>query len=260
VVLRTKADCLRVCHDGPILLIWPDGITYGGVTAGADRAHRARAPDRGQTGAGVDSQAYSPESSSSPANRWISLNPATVSPQRKSDQSHDIGRYRPEIDGLRAFALIAVIINHFNRALLPSGYLGVDVFFVISGFVITSSLSKRSFNSFGEFILTFYARRIKRLIPALVLFVVITSLMISMFNPNPGPDIGVGWRALFGVSNIHLYRQSADYFSTSIDLNPFVHTWSLGVEEQFYLLFPLIAWITGFTRLAVPGGLIDFSG
>jgi peptidoglycan/LPS O-acetylase OafA/YrhL len=77
--------------------------------------------------------------------------------------------YRPEIDGLRALALIAVIINHFEKTILPSGFLGVDIFFVISGFVITSSLIHRPRQSFRHGVLDFYARRIKRLLPALVL-------------------------------------------------------------------------------------------
>ena len=80
-------------------------------------------------------------------------------------------RYRPEIDGLRAFAVAAVIINHFNKDILPGGYLGVDIFFVISGYVITSSLLGRPSKDFKDFISGFYERRIKRLVPALSLFV-----------------------------------------------------------------------------------------
>ena len=72
-------------------------------------------------------------------------------------------KYRPEIDGLRAFAVVAVIINHFNKDLLPSGYLGVDIFFVISGYVITSSLAGRESKNFLDFLTSFYERRIKRL-------------------------------------------------------------------------------------------------
>ena len=75
-------------------------------------------------------------------------------------------KYRPEIDGLRAFAVIAVIINHFNKDLLPSGYLGVDICFLISGYVITSSLAGRESKNFLDFLTGFYERRIKRLVPA----------------------------------------------------------------------------------------------
>ena len=80
-------------------------------------------------------------------------------------------RYRPEIDGLRAFAVVAVIINHFNKDILPGGYLGVDIFFVISGYVFTSSLFGRPNKKFKDFISGFYERRIKRLVPALSVFV-----------------------------------------------------------------------------------------
>ena len=76
--------------------------------------------------------------------------------------------YRPEIDGLRALAVVAVIINHINQDLLPSGYLGVDIFFVISGYVITSSLLRKNSDNLADFLVGFYVRRIKRLIPALV--------------------------------------------------------------------------------------------
>ena len=86
--------------------------------------------------------------------------------------------YKPEIDGLRALAVIAVIINHFNKDILPSGYLGVDIFFVISGYVITSSLSVRKSKNFWEFLGGFYERRIKRLVPALIFFVLPTSILI----------------------------------------------------------------------------------
>ena len=158
------------------------------------------------------------------------------------------GGYRPEIDGLRAFAVTAVIINHFNRHLLPSGYLGVDLFFVISGYVITSSLSGRQSKDFGDFLGGFYERRIKRLVPALVVFVVLTSLMICLFNPDPGGSLTTGIKSLFGLSNLYLFEESADYFAQSIELNPFAHTWSLGVEEQFYLLFPCLIWFSGYGR------------
>lgn len=162
-------------------------------------------------------------------------------------------KYRPEIDGLRAFAVVAVIVNHFNKDLLPSGYLGVDIFFVISGYVITSSLAERESKNFRDFLTGFYERRIKRLVPAMVVFVLISGVLISFFNPDPSGALGLSWKSLLGVSNISLYRSSTDYFAQSTELNPYTHTWSLGVEEQFYLLFPFLIWFSGYGRQTTGG-------
>ncbi|MDC3016177.1 acyltransferase [Prochlorococcus sp. AH-736-E20] len=166
-------------------------------------------------------------------------------------KKHDLSiesRYRPEIDGLRAFSVVAIIINHFNKEILPNGYLGVDIFFVISGFVITSSLYQRQCKNFNDFIIGFYERRIKRLVPALSFFVLITSIAICLFNQTPGLSLKTGITSLFGLSNIFLFQRSTDYFAQSTELNVFTHTWSLGVEEQFYILFPLLIWFSGFGR------------
>lgn len=151
--------------------------------------------------------------------------------------------YRPEIDGLRALAVVAVIIHHFSRDVLPSGYLGVDVFFVISGYVITGSLAAHSDDSLLTFLRVFYVRRVKRILPALVLCVLLTGLAITAIDRTPGNALLTGVAALFGVSNISLAFEETDYFARPTDLNVFAQTWSLGVEEQFYLVFPLLFWL-----------------
>jgi peptidoglycan/LPS O-acetylase OafA/YrhL len=94
--------------------------------------------------------------------------------------------YRPEINELLAFTVIAVIINHFNKDLLPNGFLGVDIFFVISGYVITASLANREYESLGDLLLGFYARRVKLLMPALTVCVAITCVFGLLFIPPAG--------------------------------------------------------------------------
>ena len=132
--------------------------------------------------------------------------------------------YYPSIDGLRSLAVIAVIINHFGKSWLPSGYLGVDIFFVISGFVITSALSNKKGVKLSSFLRDFYSKRIKRLFPALALCVLITSFFISFFNPSPWAHLVTGLASLFGVSNIELYLNATNYWGQSASLNPFTHT------------------------------------
>jgi peptidoglycan/LPS O-acetylase OafA/YrhL len=161
--------------------------------------------------------------------------------------------HRPEIDGMRGVAVLAVIINHFNDKLLPGGYLGVDVFFVISGFVIMASLAGRPRSSFAEMFFGFYARRVRRLLPALLLFIVSIAVVICFLTPDPGITLGIGRRALFGLSNIQLYRDAVQYFSESAKLNPYTHTWSLGVEEQFYFVFPFLLLFAGFPHSSARG-------
>ena len=151
--------------------------------------------------------------------------------------------YRKDIDGLRAIAVICVIVNHLYHAALPGGYLGVDIFFVISGYVITSSLEKTTYSSLGSQLLHFYSRRIKRLMPALITMVLVSSAVIRLFDPDALISSLTGLASIFGFSNFFLYSQAVNYFGVGAQRNVFSHTWSLGVEEQFYLLYPfLIRW------------------
>lgn len=173
----------------------------------------------------------------------------TGAPREASHQPPVI-TYRPEIDGLRALAVLLVIGHHLgaDRGVLPSGFLGVDIFFVISGYVITASLQRHAGQSLGPFLLGFYRRRVQRLAPALVLCVAVTALLSCLVIPDPAPSLQTGAAALFGLSNLELHRQAGDYFGTDAAFNTFTQTWSLGVEEQFYLGFPLLAWGLGFAQ------------
>lgn len=148
--------------------------------------------------------------------------------------------YRSDIDGLRAVAVCAVVIYHFIASAIPNGYLGVDVFFVISGFLITKiilkELEKDSFT-----IRSFYERRIKRIMPAflLVLFVSFIFSYFLFLPPELLSFVKSAVSSLFFSSNIYFYSE-VDYFDMQSKLKPLLHTWSLAVEEQFYIFFPLL--------------------
>lgn len=150
--------------------------------------------------------------------------------------------FRKDIDGLRALAVLCVVANHFDARILPSGHLGVDIFFAISGFVITRSMMRRTGAPDRPFLVEFYVRRVKRIMPALIICVLVWGVGISLFTPNPKNALQTAFASLFGLANIQLYRAGSDYFATSTQLNAFTHLWSLGVEEQFYLFFPTL-WI-----------------
>jgi peptidoglycan/LPS O-acetylase OafA/YrhL len=154
-------------------------------------------------------------------------------------------RYIKEIDGLRALAVIAVIINHLNSVWLPGGFLGVDIFFVISGFVVTGSLLNSKDVKFTDFIINFYRKRIKRLYPALLFCVLISTILTLMFVVEPHESIKTGIMSLFGISNFYLIKIGTNYFALDASLNVFTHTWSLAVEEQFYFIFPVLVFLTG---------------
>ena len=115
--------------------------------------------------------------------------------------------YRKEIDGIRAFAVLAVCVYHLNSKVLPSGFLGVDMFFVISGYVITSSLMRDRNKNILSFLACFYERRIRRIFPALIFYIIIFSILISFFNPYPGISLWTGITSLLGVSNYFLIQK-----------------------------------------------------
>ena len=166
--------------------------------------------------------------------------------------------YRKEIDGIRAFAVLAVCVYHINSKALPSGFLGVDMFFVISGYVITASLMRDKSSNFFNFLVNFYERRIRRIFPALIFYIIVFSILISFFNPYPGLSLWTGLTSLLGISNYFLLQRASDYFADPNNLNVFLNTWSLGVEEQFYLLFPWIFWFSGISQKTKTGKSIFF--
>ncbi|ESQ99785.1 acetylase [Stutzerimonas chloritidismutans AW-1] len=158
------------------------------------------------------------------------------------------GQYFPYIDGLRAFAVLSVLIYHLNPAWLPGGFVGVDVFFVISGFVVSASIASFRGQGLGAFLAYFYARRIKRIFPALIVCLLITAYVSALFIPSSwlsAVNQQTGLFAFFGLSNFILARTGRDYFAPTTEFNPYTHTWSLAVEEQFYLIFPflIIGWL-----------------
>ena len=156
---------------------------------------------------------------------------------------HATGDYRPDIDGLRAFAVLSVVLYHAFPQVVRGGYVGVDIFFVISGFLISSIL----FNEMTEhrFSLTiFYGRRIRRIFPALAVclaavlaygFVALTPLELAQLGKHV--FFGAGF-----LSNIVLWSESG-YFDSAATYKPLLHLWSLGIEEQFYILWPALLWL-----------------
>ncbi|MBC9032436.1 acyltransferase [Sphingomonas sp. JC676] len=151
--------------------------------------------------------------------------------------------YIPAIDGLRAVAVGSVMLFHLWPPALPGGFTGVDIFFVISGFVVTGSLMGRQFDSLGAFAAYFYARRLMRIMPALLAMLLTTLLAGQLFIPDAWLSDSlaqVGRFAFFGLSNLVLAIDTDSYFGPQAVYNPFTHTWSLGVEEQFYLAFPFL--------------------
>jgi peptidoglycan/LPS O-acetylase OafA/YrhL len=160
--------------------------------------------------------------------------------------------YIAAIGGLRAIAVVSVMVFHLWPGALPGGFTGVDIFFVISGFVVTGSLVGRRFDGLGDLLRYFYARRLVRIMPALVLMLLVTILVSQLFVPDAWLSRSVSKvaeSAFFGLSNVLLATDNDSYFGPQAAFNPFTHTWSLGVEEQFYLLFPFLL----FWHQRVPG-------
>ncbi|WP_235842806.1 acyltransferase family protein [Cereibacter sphaeroides] len=151
-------------------------------------------------------------------------------------------RYRPDVDGLRSLAILPILLFHAGVTLFSGGYIGVDIFFVISGFLITTII--RDDLAAGRFsIVTFYERRARRILPALFFTLALTTLAaVILFLPAQLIDYA---KSLFGTAtftaNFYFWKNSG-YFEASAHLRPLLHTWSLAVEEHFYLVVPVAIW------------------
>jgi len=151
--------------------------------------------------------------------------------------------YRLDIQGLRAVAVLLVFFSHVGGTLFPGGFIGVDVFFVISGYVITQLILVEKYKTDHFNFIRFYAKRLKRLMPALMLMIIVTLIALYWLLPIPvfESQIDGSLSATAWVSNIYFLFQNNDYFSNLDGSgNFFLHTWSLGIEEQFYLVWPLL--------------------
>lgn len=168
--------------------------------------------------------------------------------------------YRPEIDGLRAFAVLSVIVHHLDSRWLQGGYVGVDVFFVISGYLITTIIRREM--SGGRFSLfSFYARRMKRILP--LLFTVIVATLgagyFLYFPPHMEAAANSSIASIFSLANIRFAMVDGGYFALPSSFLPLLHTWSLSVEEQYYFIYPLILWGVfgkGVSSGSVKGGIL----
>jgi peptidoglycan/LPS O-acetylase OafA/YrhL len=175
-------------------------------------------------------------------------------------------RYIPAIDGLRAVAVIAVMLYHLGFTWIPGGFLGVDLFFVISGYVITRLLLDSIQRSGGLDLRAFYAARVRRLLPPLIFMIITTTVVVGLWAPDTMRRfLGDAPFALFGGMNWWLVFRHTDYFE-AIGRPPLLqHTWSLGVEAQFYLVWPLILLLVlrYFGKNKIPGAALliaAFSG
>lgn len=154
--------------------------------------------------------------------------------------SHSSLSYRADIDGLRAVAVIAVILFHIHAKLLPGGFLGVDIFFVISGYLITTIIHKELIGQRFS-LLNFYQRRAKRILPAF-LFMLITCTAVGAWLLMPDDFLNYlrSLRSsLFFGANL-FFAKSGGYFDIDSAEKPLLHIWSLSLEEQFYFVFPLL--------------------
>jgi peptidoglycan/LPS O-acetylase OafA/YrhL len=170
-----------------------------------------------------------------PAESPSATSPATVAPRSAPT-------YRPFLDGLRAVAVLGVLVYHLNRNWLPGGFLGVDIFFVLSGYLITMLLLTEQRDTGRIHLPAFWARRIRRLLPALLVVLVVMVVLIDI-GGDPlaqGQARGDLLSTLFYFANWHFITSGQSYFTQFVAVSPDRHTWSLAIEEQFYLFWPIV--------------------
>src|SRR5262245_12541336 len=174
-------------------------------------------------------------------------------------------KYRADIDGLRAVAVASVVLFHASQGrVLHGGFTGVDVFFVISGYLITRIIASEMSN--GSFsLLSFYERRIKRIVPALVV-VLLACLAAGWVVLQPGDYQSMSQSAIYAIfsfSNVFFLNHTG-YFDAAANTMPLLHTWSLGVEEQFYIVWPALLgamfWVSRRLKCSLLLLLVPFAG
>ena len=158
-----------------------------------------------------------------------------------ADPQTALGR-RVDIQILRAIAVSVVVFYHYKISPFAGGFVGVDIFFVVSGYVVTGSLLKHIKQPMMTTIAEFYRRRILRILPALICMLFVTTIALGLFVPTElfGDIHRTAIAAALSIGNFMLLAQSVDYFAMAAEFNPFTHTWSLGIEEQFYVLMPFL--------------------
>lgn len=155
-------------------------------------------------------------------------------------------KFRAEIQGLRAFAVLLVISHHFFPETIKGGFFGVDIFFVISGYIITLNLMKTQSSSLKDFLVDFYGRRVRRIIPSALLVIALSvSMTYYLLGSITGSDTALdGIFATLFLANFHFNSLSLDYFASGLPQPILQHYWSLAIEEQFYLAWPLLFFVS----------------
>jgi len=177
-------------------------------------------------------------------------------------QNYQSASFRPDIEGLRGIAILIVVLFHCGVPGFSGGFIGVDVFFVLSGYLITGLLVDEVQKQSKLSLLQFYARRVRRLLPASALTLMLTLLIGAIIlSPQELDNTGHAGRATaLYVSNIFFDKNAGDYFAPNVKSNPLLHTWSLAVEEQFYLFWPLLILLSLRLWRSMKGLVIVLSG